>query len=631
MLAITNPLPQFFDLDGSPLEGGKLYFGTPYQNPEQSPVTVYWDVGGTQPAAQPVRTTNGYAARIGSPAQVFSNGDYSLTVRDKRGRLVLYAPSSAEFSNDQLLQDQITAISSSLSSTTNAAAGAGLLGFGPTLNYVAGTIGAAMQDNMVNVMWFLTQAERAQVKAGTATIDLTAKINAAKSWGAGRPLYLPAGTWSFTTFDGKGWYGGLVGDGMTQTILKVRTATTTAIDFAETTDVSVSPFVIKGLTIDGDSKAATLVDVRYRHHYVIEDVLFKNATEVCLNAKDTWLNTHRNCRFQKAPTLVWLRGSNHRNLFQSCAFSSNTVWQLQVDSGGTAADGNEALLFSNCDFEFSDPAGGGIRFAGTSGTFLSCYMGENLEGPALQAEGGAVEVLGGVMFFGHTTSTIGVKTNGGKTRVMGARLNGQTNGSLRYLMDGSGGLGTVQFLEVLGNMIISGDQTVAGNPLDYGPPGVVFGKRLGRNWTASGNNATVTPVVAGNQINVACSAAPGPLPTMTVTNLLTQVRPEWREGEKLYLIIVYQSNAAFNVRLSGGALGASPTVIIGTMPSTGGATTTYIKFDLTIPTPGLNYDRIEVYRDNVAVGESISIIESFVADSRMLDPGTSNVGNLYKC
>lgn len=97
-LAIAQPLPQFFDISGDPLSAGKIYLGTPYLNPETNPVTVYWDAAATQPAAQPLRTLNGYVVRNGTPAAVFVAGDYSLTVRDRRGRLVITAPTSTAYS-----------------------------------------------------------------------------------------------------------------------------------------------------------------------------------------------------------------------------------------------------------------------------------------------------------------------------------------------------------------------------------------------------------------------------------------------------------------------------------------------------------------------------------------------------
>lgn len=101
--AVLSPFPQFFGVDGKPLTGGKLYFGRPNENPETAPVTVYWDAAGTQPAAQPIVTLNGYAARAGTMAQIFAPTDCSITVRTKRGELVFYKPTLDGFGFDEAI------------------------------------------------------------------------------------------------------------------------------------------------------------------------------------------------------------------------------------------------------------------------------------------------------------------------------------------------------------------------------------------------------------------------------------------------------------------------------------------------------------------------------------------------
>lgn len=90
MTVIANsPFPVYLDTDGSALEDGYLYIGSPNQNPETNPITVYWDADYTTPAAQPIRTSGGYAVRNGSPAMMYVSAlDYSITVRDKNRRLV---------------------------------------------------------------------------------------------------------------------------------------------------------------------------------------------------------------------------------------------------------------------------------------------------------------------------------------------------------------------------------------------------------------------------------------------------------------------------------------------------------------------------------------------------------------
>lgn len=130
MLATEAPFPQYFDTDGKPLDRGQLYFGTANQNPETNPITVYWDLAGTQPAAQPIQTMNGYAMRNGTPALVYAPSDYSLTVRNKRGKLIYYAASAAAYSNAFLM----------LGPT-----GAGSIGFDYAQAYAAGSVGAELK------------------------------------------------------------------------------------------------------------------------------------------------------------------------------------------------------------------------------------------------------------------------------------------------------------------------------------------------------------------------------------------------------------------------------------------------------------------------------------------------------
>lgn len=89
---LVPPYPIFTDRDGSPLDAGYLYFGEPNLNPETNPIQVYYDPGLTQPLAQPIRTSNGYVMRNGSPALIYADGQFSVTVRNKKNELVIYSP-----------------------------------------------------------------------------------------------------------------------------------------------------------------------------------------------------------------------------------------------------------------------------------------------------------------------------------------------------------------------------------------------------------------------------------------------------------------------------------------------------------------------------------------------------------
>jgi hypothetical protein len=89
---VTGPYPIFTDLDGTPLDDGYLYIGAINQDPEQNPIQVFWDANLTIPATQPIRTSNGYAYRNGTPALLYTAGEFSITIRNKRKEFVLYSP-----------------------------------------------------------------------------------------------------------------------------------------------------------------------------------------------------------------------------------------------------------------------------------------------------------------------------------------------------------------------------------------------------------------------------------------------------------------------------------------------------------------------------------------------------------
>ncbi len=90
----NSPFPLFTDRGGDPLDGGFVYFGEPDLNPEESPKTVYYDAALTLATPQPLRTSAGYITRNGAPAAVYSDGSFSMTVRDRNSALIMYSPSA---------------------------------------------------------------------------------------------------------------------------------------------------------------------------------------------------------------------------------------------------------------------------------------------------------------------------------------------------------------------------------------------------------------------------------------------------------------------------------------------------------------------------------------------------------
>ncbi|WP_151753769.1 hypothetical protein [Acinetobacter soli] len=98
---IQIPFPSFYDIDGRPLDAGYVYLGEVGKNPEVYPVSAFWDESLTVPAAQPVRTRNGYFSKNGKPGKLFvGQMSCSITIKNKKG-LVIYTDLHSDLSFNQ--------------------------------------------------------------------------------------------------------------------------------------------------------------------------------------------------------------------------------------------------------------------------------------------------------------------------------------------------------------------------------------------------------------------------------------------------------------------------------------------------------------------------------------------------
>lgn len=129
-LQVQSPFQQFFDTDGDPLDNGSIYIGQANLNPQQYPIPTFWDQAGTIPAAQPIKTMNGYAVRNGTPARIYVDvPDYSITVKNRKGVVIFTALS-------------VTAVSFSSLAASN---GSSLVGF---IQAGTGAVARTVQDKL---------------------------------------------------------------------------------------------------------------------------------------------------------------------------------------------------------------------------------------------------------------------------------------------------------------------------------------------------------------------------------------------------------------------------------------------------------------------------------------------------
>lgn len=176
MLAIESPQALFIGLDGQPLESGYIYFGTANANPVTSPITVYWDAAGTQPAAQPLRTSRGMIVRNGTPARVYAGSDFSILINDSSGSLVDTARNSSEWQ----LDSYVDTLRTELDDSTDPALGSDLVGhYDSRAPAYLKTVSDMLNMEEVSVLRFITQSEHAAIRDGTTTYDMGARGRAA--------------------------------------------------------------------------------------------------------------------------------------------------------------------------------------------------------------------------------------------------------------------------------------------------------------------------------------------------------------------------------------------------------------------------------------------------------------------
>ena len=115
MTMFLAPYTAIADIDGSPLDAGFLFFGEFGKNPETHPIPVYWDADFAVPAAQPIRTRNGYPVRNGSPCKIYlKQAEHSLVVKNKNLSAILVEMNNKGISSSLLVRPDGNTVETSL-------------------------------------------------------------------------------------------------------------------------------------------------------------------------------------------------------------------------------------------------------------------------------------------------------------------------------------------------------------------------------------------------------------------------------------------------------------------------------------------------------------------------------------
>ena len=114
------PQPHLYmgDMQGRPLDAGKVYFGQPNKDPEFYPINVFYDEALTIAAPQPIRTMGGFMNANGQMVEIYAaETEYSVKVLDGYGRQVFYQASMSSTSTSTSVSTKLpypTAITRSL-------------------------------------------------------------------------------------------------------------------------------------------------------------------------------------------------------------------------------------------------------------------------------------------------------------------------------------------------------------------------------------------------------------------------------------------------------------------------------------------------------------------------------------
>lgn len=402
MLQIQSPFQQLFDTNGSPLDDGYVYIGTANTNPETSPIAIYWDDAGTIPAAQPLRTLNGYLVRSGTPARVYTAADdFSMTVKDKQGRVVFSVLDATSDSN------LTTALASS--------SGSSFVGFLQAgTGAVVRTVQSKLRDSL-SVFDFMTAVQIAAVQNNDYSVvtgaQITAACQTALDAAEGRTLFFPAGTYvitstltayptTFTGIFGPGMQ--IIGDGMLKTffdnrvanapMIVIDTATHTPGSYKAAMGARLSNFMIMTTTSPANSTGIrivnsyeTLISQVYIKGMTLDGIEMANGLFVddgwnMVTVSQCWIDTCARWGIKADGTATRNEGSYthlHEVFFQQCGTTSaaatppsgGMIWKgqcLTLDSSAFA-NGNE-----NVGLFIKGESGLGLQVDLRNTTFENC-------------------------------------------------------------------------------------------------------------------------------------------------------------------------------------------------------------------------------------------------------------------
>ena len=297
---VQSPYNLFSDIDGEPLESGYIYIGEANQNPITNPITVYWDMDGLYPVAQPIRTINGYLDRNGSPSNIFVNttvnNTYSIIVKDKRLNTIYYSKDVASEETGNLFYSEITNVKQ------------------------YGAKGDGVTDDTDAVNAALQASAKIRFPAGTYNLD---------------GVVIPA--------DNKT----IIGDGQQNTILNI---TTTAPSYGISLGNHDSTTFIDIKIQGSDGTKYCITDGGTAYYTRFTRVSFFRAEVMLTITADFYWSTFTDCYFRDCDRGVLAAVGND---FNAVTFTGCTFWHSSPATSNDCIDvtGGDGITFQGCQVQ----------------------------------------------------------------------------------------------------------------------------------------------------------------------------------------------------------------------------------------------------------------------------------------
>lgn len=390
----------------------------------------------------------------------------------------------------------------------------------------------------------------------------------------------------------------LQGSGRDMTNIRAQAEMDAVIDIGEARGSAQSnlPCHIRDIGVIGNGLASYCLYQTDRHNVYVSGCQFSGALAANGFFLRNWLSAYRDSSFADGDGHnVYLAGTNHRVSFDSCNFGStkNSKYCIYItneasfDADGVST-GNEytkALVFNNCDVEYTDASGGkGIFANALEVTFNNCYIGEFVRGTVMDVTRGMINVNNGIWYYGATPGAYGVNAAGGTTRFKGVLIRPHDTVAQMYvdtLITGSSGKVSFENInisrddisgatvpDILNNKQLPGDLL-----LTIPSPTGSFVPRMGAQYTVESLDATISNSSGTDGSRVFNVTAVGSGSVHQAAFVATIINKLSVPGA-LLIAVVYSSNVSLPIIIENSAFAGGGTTI-GILPSTGGEKKTY--------------------------------------------------------